>query len=94
MLAKKHEEIRSANLFYVFVDLNVESKKPDFYVVPSSAVADYVRVTYRKWLSAPSKTGKPRKDSDMRLYEIYDDEEAAKYLGNWELLGLGKPERR
>src|SRR5580704_1943785 len=35
MLAKKHEDIFSINLFYVFVDLKEEDKKPDFYVVPS-----------------------------------------------------------
>lgn len=88
ILTKKHENIFSNNLFYVFVDLKPTNEKPDFYVVPSKVVAEYIRKTHAAWLKKPSKTGKKHKDSDMRLYEIYDDGIASKYLNKWENLGL------
>lgn len=88
ILGKKHEDIYSANLFYVFVDLKEGDKKPDFYVVPSKVVADYIRTTHAKWLNTLSRTGKAHKDSDMRLYEINTEDEAANHLAKWELLGL------
>ena len=88
ILAKKHEKIFSPNLFYVFVDLQEGNQKPDFYVMPSKTVADYVKTMHRKWLKGTTKTGKARKDSDMRLYEIWDDSEAKKCLNNWGRLGL------
>jgi hypothetical protein len=88
ILAKKHEGIFSPKLFYVFVDLYEGNQKPDFYVVPSKAVADYIRKAHQKWLNNPTKTGKTRKDSDMRLYEIWDESEAKKSLNNWARLGL------
>jgi len=88
ILSRKHEGIFSDNLFYVFVDLHEGNQKPDFYVVPSKTVADYIRTTHRDWLEGKTKTGKTRKDSDMRLYEILDDDEAKKSLNAWGLLGL------
>ena len=87
ILSKKCEEINSDNLFYVFVDL-YENKKPDFYIVPSSIVANYIKETHKKWLETPSKTGKQHKDSNMRNYEIFDEKIAEKYLNKWENLGL------
>lgn len=87
ILSQKCEGIYSDNLFYVFVDL-YEDKKPDFYVIPSKVVATYIREEHQKWLKKPSKTGKQHKDTTMRLYEIYDDKIADKYLNRWENLGL------
>jgi len=88
ILTKKHENILSDNLFYIFVDLNEGDKKPDFYIVPSKVVADYVRTTHQNWLKKPSKKGKKHKDTDMRLFEIDDDKVAEKYLNKWKNLGL------
>lgn len=88
ILAKKHEEIFSPNLFYVFVDLQEGNQKPDFDVVPSKTVAEYIQTAHRDWLKGKTKTGKARKDSDIRLYEILDDSEAKKSRNSWELLGL------
>jgi len=88
ILARKHEDIYSPKLFYVFVDLHEGNQKPDFYVVPSKTVADYIRTTHQKWLKGTTKTGKARKDSDMRLYEIWDESEAKSCLNNWRRLRL------
>jgi len=87
IMGKKDEKRFSSGLFYVFVDLQPDSK-PDFYVVPSKVVADYIRETHKKWVSTPGRGGKQRKDTEMRLFEIYDDSVAAKYLNKWENLGL------
>ena len=89
IMSKKQENTFSKNLFYVFVDLNDKGKLPDFYIIPSKIVADYIKKTHTKWLRTPGKGGKKHKDTDMRLFEIYEDNEANKYLNKWENLGLG-----
>jgi hypothetical protein len=88
ILNKKHENISSDNLFYIFVDLNEGDKKQDFYIIPSKIVAEYVKTEHQKWLNKTSKTGKPHVDSDMRTFEILDEEIAKKYHNKWNLLGL------
>jgi len=88
ILSKKHENIFSDNLIYVFVDLNEGDKKPNFYIVPSKIVADYVKTEHQKWLKTLSKTGKQHKNTDMRLFELNDDKTAEKYLNKWAILGL------
>jgi hypothetical protein len=88
ILTKKLENIYSPYLFYVFVDLYEGNKKPDFYIVPSKVVADYIKKTHRNWLNTLSKSGKKHNDSDMRLFEILDDKTAKKYLNKWGNLNL------
>lgn len=87
MLQKKHENIFSDNFFYVFVDLKPTNEKPDFYIVPSKVVAEYIQKSHVVWLNTPSKKGKEHKDTNMRLFEI-DDPIASEYLNKWEMLGL------
>ena len=86
-LSKKDENRFSKSFFYVFVDLQLNSK-PDYYIVPSKIVSDYIRESHKKHLSTPGRGGKQHKDTTMRFFEIYDDSVAAKYLNKWENLGL------
>jgi len=88
ILQKKHENIFSDNLFYVFVDLKLGNEKPDFYVVSSEVVAKYIKKSHADWLKTLSKSGKRHRDNPMRLFEINDDSIASKYLNNWKNLGL------
>jgi hypothetical protein len=88
ILGSKHENIFSDNLFYVFVDLKTGNEKPDFYVVPSRVVADYVKKSHADWLKQLSKKGKKHKDNPMRLFEINDESQVSQYLNRWEKLGL------
>jgi len=81
---KKAEDFYSPNHFYVFVMLNSQDVKPDFFIVPSKVVAKFVKEDHQKWLKGKSKTGKTRKDSSMRKF--HDKE--GKYLNRWDLLGL------
>ena len=71
-------------MFYVFVNINDPRALPDFTVVPSKIVAEYVRSSHAQWLQGTKRSGQPRKDSPMRNFR--DDDE--KYLNRWELLGL------
>jgi hypothetical protein len=88
MLHDKHENIFSNNLFYVFVDLKSGNEKPDYYIVPSLDVADYIKASHTKWLKEPSKTGKKHNDNSMRIFEIDTDSIVVKYLNRWDNLKL------
>ncbi len=87
-MAKKQETIFSSKLFYVFVDLNPGDKKPDFYIVPSKIVADYIRISHKKWLNTLGRKGQKHNDTDMRTYEINDDKIAKKFHNKWKNLKL------
>jgi hypothetical protein len=84
ILNSKAERFFGTSLFYVFVNLKDTLTRPDFYIVPSKVVADYIRKTHRQWLRKPAKSGKPHKDSSMRKFRDSQGE----YLEKWELLGL------
>ena len=87
IMGKKDEARFSENLVYVFVDLQ-PSGKHDYYAVPSKIVADYIRESHQKWLRTPGRKGKQHKDTEMRQFDIADDATRARYLNNWENLGL------
>jgi hypothetical protein len=87
-MQKKHENVFSNNFFYVFVDLKPGNEKPDFYVVPSMIVAQYIKESHASYLKTLRKNGKQRKDTDMRFFEILNETTAAKYLNKWDNLGL------
>jgi Holliday junction resolvase-like predicted endonuclease len=84
IVTKKAENVKDANMFYVFVSLGKDTENPDFHIVPSKDVADYVKKGHKKWLETPGRGGKMHKDTPIR---IFDDKEN-KYLDKWELLGL------
>lgn len=88
---KKSEGVFSDSLFYVFVDLKPE-QIPDFYVVPSKVVAEYIKQDYETYMKKPIRKGKrkdePHKKTDMRTFEIKDEKDIPKYFNKWDLLGL------
>ena len=84
ILNKKAEEMDDDNMFYILVRLNDINERPEFHIVPTSDVAQSVKIGHREWLNAPGRGGKKRKDSDIRKFE----DPKNKYLGKWELLGL------
>jgi hypothetical protein len=85
ILTYKVEKLRSENLFYVFVNLNVGGK-PDFFVVPARVVAMYVAAGYREFRGILGKKGSKHKDSSIRKF--FDKE--LKFRNRWDLLGLDK----
>lgn len=88
----KHENLKSPNLLYVFVDMEKES--PACYVIPSDIVAKLVFTTHDIWLNTPGKNGQAHTDNDMRRvrpkyqFEVPDfpDGWMEKYRERWDLL--------
>jgi hypothetical protein len=79
MLSQKAEGYQSKTLFYVFVNLKGANQHPDYHVVPSKVVADYVTRDHREWSEK-----KPRGNTDIRQFKDTEN----KYLDRWDLLGL------
>ena len=84
VLNKKAETFYADNLFYVFVNLKGPEERPDFYIVPSEIVADFIRSDHRKWLETSGKRDQPHKDNPVRKFR--DPER--QFLEQWDLLGL------
>jgi len=83
LLDKKAESYFSDNLFYIFINLN-KGEKPDFFIVPSKVVANYVKESHQRWLITPGRKGQEHKDTTMRMFK----DKNCKYLNRWDLLGL------
>lgn len=84
MLAKKSESFCADNHFYVLVLLRDVGSRPDFYIVPSQVVANYVATSHSRWLAGTKADGSPRKDSAMRNFRDPDQ----RYKEAWDLLKL------
>lgn len=48
-MSKSNEEW-SDNLYYVFVTLKGKNDRPDFYIVPSKIVSEYISKTHKEWI--------------------------------------------
>lgn len=72
-MGRKHETIIVEDLFYIFVDLGIQSTDPiNSYILPSRVVADCIRRCHQVWLDTPGRGGRPHKDSNIRkLYLDY-----------------------
>jgi len=81
---KKSEDDFAKNLYYAFVNLNFNDKHPDFFIVPSSVVAEYCKTAHSSWLKTPGKGGQSHKDTKMRKF----NDPMGKYQNRWDLLGL------
>jgi len=67
-LKKENENLISDRLYYVFVTLREENERPDFYIVPSKFVADYIKKTHEYWVTLPPKVRK-------KIYETIPQDE-------------------
>ena len=79
----KAEKISSPNLFYVFVTLRGEREKPEYFIVPSVAVARTITESHAAWLKKPGRKGQAHKDTPIRQFRAYES-----YRERWDLLGL------
>ena len=84
LLNKKAEEYFADNLFYAFVVLKAKNSRPDYYIVPSKVVAEFIKVSHADWLRTPGKRGQAHQDTAMRAFE----DKADIYLERWDALGL------
>jgi hypothetical protein len=81
-VGEKAENRVSDNLFYIFVDLKDENERPDYFVVPSKAVARQVKEGHKKWLASPGRKGQSHKDTTMRHF----NDREGNYLESWHFL--------
>lgn len=84
LLNRKAEDFHSKNLYYIFVGLKAPGERPDFFVVPSKDVAEYVSKSHSRWLARPGRGGRAHTDNPMRQFK---DPEGM-YLERWDLLKL------
>lgn len=80
-LNQKNENIIGDNIIYFFVSLN-EMEVPEYHIVPSKIVADYVKSSHQEWLETPGRNGQKHNDNPMRKFADIED----KYLNNWNCL--------
>lgn len=80
-LNQKNENIVGDNIVYFFVSLN-EMEVPEYHIVPSKIVADYVKNSHQEWLNTPGRNGQKHNDNPMRKFADAED----KYLNNWNCL--------
>lgn len=86
IMGSKHEQIIDSNLYYCFVTVHLKTNSFRFFVVPSSVVADYVRLSHSHWLEKGNVV-----DNAIRNFKITTDENAqevptplaAKYENAW-----------
>jgi len=63
----KSNEEWSDNLYYVFVTLKGKNDRPDFYIVPSKIVSDYISRTHKKWTTLdPERNKYPEETKEER----------------------------
>ena len=84
ILNKSSEDFISDSHFYVFVLLKSLETRPDFFVVPSIAVAKYISTKHREWLKGSKRDGSQRQDSNMRKF----DDPEGRHRERWDVLGL------
>jgi len=84
MLNEKSEKMIDTNIMYVFVNLISQNILPEFYIVPSKVVSDYITNDHQMWLTTIGKKGQQHNDSSMRKFK--DLEQV--YLNRWDLLNL------
>jgi len=79
-LNKKAESLVGDNLFYVFVNLR-GNEKPEYFIIPSRTVAEYLAKTHKLFLEAGGKENPVR-----ALPNRYAPFDLEKYKDNWGLL--------
>lgn len=79
VMQAKHETIFDHNLIYCFVHINSDDTLPNFFLVSSKEVAQYVKWQHKFWMK--NRNGK---DSRMRKFRI-EQSDPKKYRNNWKI---------
>jgi hypothetical protein len=66
-MSKSNEDMVDDNLYYAFVTLKGELERPDFYVIPSNIVADYIKKTHEAFVRMPPKRESSLTDEERIL---------------------------
>ncbi len=82
VLTKKVEDIIDKNLFYIFVNLFEENKRPEFFIIHSEELSNIIKTGYDRWLKTPGKNGQKHNPNSIRQFS---DKEGV-YLEQWNKL--------
>ncbi len=77
----EHERVKAPGMFYVFVRTGPEMTEVEFYVVPSTFVARYLRRAHKKWENAKKTRSR---NSSFRLFRV---KQPKRWLDQWGQLG-------
>jgi len=78
-MKEKHETCGHPNLIFCFVHLRPPAERPDFFLVPSAVVAEYVRWQHQRWLDTRNT---PVASTSMRKFRI-EESDPRGYKENW-----------
>jgi len=81
---KQADVISEDNFFYIFVNLRGEFERPEFFIVPSKKVSEYLKKSHLEWQKNPKRYEQPRKNGKTRKFM----DPQHKYLEKWDFLGL------
>lgn len=84
MLNEKSETFYSENHYYIFVILNNLEERSNFYIVPSTVVAETITREHAEWLKGKNRNGSSRNDTNIRQFA----DVSGMYLEQWKLLPL------
>ena len=82
MLNKKAEIASQKNLVYIFVSLQSTGDAPEYHIVPSRIVAEYITRTHQEWLNSPRKDGTSHADTSIRTFQDIE----LKYINRWDII--------
>lgn len=82
VLNNKAEELSEDNFVYIFTNLKELGQLPDYYIVPSKIVSEYIKKEHHDWLKTPGKSDQAHKETDMRMFR--DDK--GEFKNKWEIL--------
>jgi len=82
ILNMRSESHQNENFFYIFVALKGLAERPEYFIVPSKNVADFVKRDYAHWIATPGKKGQAHNESKVRKFDDKNEE----YLEQWKLL--------
>lgn len=84
VLNKRAEELSEDNFIYVFTNLKELDQLPDYYIVPSKIVSEYIKKEHEEWLKTPGKNGQAQRENNMRMFR----DEKEEFRNKWEIFEL------
>ena len=87
-MSAKHEEMTESDLFYCFVDFQVEH--PRVFVIPATVVAAVLKQDNELWMSTPGKKGQAHNSTSFRRLRPsclgQEPQWMDEYLEKWDLI--------
>ncbi|SMB98810.1 hypothetical protein SAMN00808754_2558 [Thermanaeromonas toyohensis ToBE] len=91
-LAKKDgkvfRDISQDDDFVILVNLSMDVKNLEFYIIPTNEVNTWLEEDFKRWVESPGKNGRPHDPNNKvrKLNVVEYQERLRKYLNNWDIL--------